>query len=64
MRGDPTPNRDGEAMFKRKMVRLYSELGKKRMSEFGYGTREDFAHAMAQKFYGELKAESKTADTK
>lgn len=54
MRGDPTPNRDGEDMFKRKMVRFYSELGKNRMKELGYMTRTDFAKEMAKKIYGEL----------
>lgn len=60
MRGDPTPNRDGEPMFKRKMARFYSELGKERMRELGYPTRTDFAKAMAKKFYGALP-EAKTA---
>ena len=54
MRGDPTPNRDGESMFKRKMMRFYSELGKDRMRELGYPTRTDFAEKMAKKIYGEL----------
>ena len=56
MRGDPTPNRDGEAMFKRKMTRFYSELGKMRMSELGYASRADFADMMSKKFYGGLPA--------
>ena len=60
MRGDPTPNRDGEPMFKRKMVRFYSELGKERMRELGYPTRTDFAKAMAKRFYGALP-EARTA---
>ena len=54
MRGDPTPNRDGEPMFKRKMARFYSELGKERMKSLGYGTRDDFADAMSKRFYGNL----------
>ena len=59
MRGDPTPNRDGESMFKRKMIRFYSELGKARMRELGYPSRTDFAEAMAKKFYGALPEASK-----
>lgn len=58
MRGDPTPNRDGEAMFKRKMIRFFSEFGKARMKELGYPSRTDFAEAMAKKFYGSLLKES------
>lgn len=54
MRGDPTPNRDGEPMFRRKMARLYSELGRERMRELGYPTRAAFAGAMAARFYGAL----------
>ena len=54
MRGDPTPNRDGEAMFRRKMMRLYSQLGKRRMRELGHPTRAAFADAMAERFYGAL----------
>ena len=42
MRGDETPNRDGEALFRRKMARFYAEIGKKRMGELGYGSRRDF----------------------
>lgn len=54
LRGDPTPNREGEGMFRRKMKRFYSELGRERMSELGYGSRDDFAAAMAAKLYGHL----------
>ena len=63
MRGDPTPNRDGEAMFRRKMARLFSELGKARMAEIGYGSRGDFADAMAKRFYGGLPESAATPGT-
>ena len=58
--GHPTPSRDSESMFKRKMVRLFSELGKARMKELGYASREDFANTMASKFYGHLPIEEKS----
>ena len=63
MRGDPTPNRDGETLFRRKMMRLFSELGKARMKELGYPSRTDFAEAMAKKFYGALQEASKESAT-
>ena len=54
MRGDETPNRDGEALFRRKMVGFYSEIGKKRMMELGYGSRQEFADFWVKEFYGHL----------
>ena len=54
MRGDPTPNRESEAFFKRKMVRFYSELGANRMKELGFASRNEFAEKMAQDLYGHL----------
>lgn len=54
MRGDPTPNREDEAFFRRKMRRFFSELGVKRMKELGYESREDFAEKMAKEIYGHL----------
>ena len=54
MRGDPTPNRDGEAFFKRKMVGLHREIGAARMHELGFGTRGQFASAQAKLVYGSL----------
>ena len=62
MRGDPTPNRDGEAMFRRKMARFHGELGKKRMNELGYRSRDDFADAMAKRFYGSLLEAATASD--
>ena len=50
MRGDPTPNRDGEAFFKRKMVGLHREIGAARMHELG----GQFASAQAKLVYGSL----------
>ncbi len=54
MRGDGTPNRDGEALFRRKMVRFYTEIGKKRMGELGYGSRREFTDFWVKEFYGHL----------
>lgn len=54
MRGDPTPNRDNEELFKRKMRKLHQEVGAGRMHELGHGTREQFASAQARLVYGSL----------
>ena len=54
MRGDPTPNRDSEELFKRKMRKLHQEVGAGRMHELGHGTREQFASAQARLVYGSL----------
>ena len=64
MRGDPTPNREDEAFFKRKMKRFFSVLGAKRMKELGYSSTKNFADKLAEVIYGHLpKAESTTAQT-
>lgn len=54
MRGDPTPNRENEDFFKRKMIRFYSELGAKRMRDLGYRSAKDFAEKKAAELYGGL----------
>ena len=54
LRGDPTPNRDSEAFFNRKMHVLHQAVGAKRMHELGFGTREQFAKAQAKLIYGNL----------
>ncbi len=54
MRGDPTPNRQGEALFARKMMALHSDVGAKRMRELGFGTRKDFAQLACRDIYGAL----------
>ena len=54
MRGDPTPNRDNEELFRRKMRKLHQEIGARRMHELGHGTRDQFASAQAKLVYGSL----------
>ena len=55
MRGDPTPNRESEALFRRKMLQFYSEIGKSRMHELGYTcSRTEFSETVARSFYGHL----------
>ena len=61
MRGDPTPNRENEALFKRKMRKLHQEIGAGRMHELGHGTREQFADAQAKLVYGSPPTPSDSA---
>ena len=61
MRGDPTPNRDNEELFKRKMRKLHLEVGARRMHELGHGTWEQFASAQAKLIYGSLLTPSGAA---
>lgn len=55
MRGDPTPNRETEAMYQRKLVEFFSTVGKKEMKGLGVVcTYKDYAKQIADKFYAHL----------
>ena len=54
MRGDPTPNRENEAFFRRKMIRFASDLGPARLKKLGFKTRAEFADHHVQRLYGHL----------
>ena len=54
MRGDPTPNREGEALFRRKMLRFCTSIGKRRLREMGYMARNDFADKHVKRIYANL----------
>jgi len=56
MRGDPTPNRENEDFFRRKMIRFAGDLGKKRLRALGYASRSEFADHHVQRLYGHLPA--------
>lgn len=64
LRGDPTPNRDSEAFFKRKMRSFHQAIGAKRMHELGYGTRNEFADAQAEPIYGNLQGQTTSTEAK
>ena len=63
LRGDPTPNCDNEALFKRKMRGLHQKIGARRMHELGLGTKEQFASAQAKLIYGSLPEPATPGDT-
>ena len=54
----PTPNRDGEGMFVRKLARLCTAVGNERLGKLGYETRKDFYRKMTTEIYGHLPKES------
>lgn len=54
MRGDPTPNRENEDFFRRKMIRFAGDLGKARVRAAGYGSRAEFAERHIRRLYGHL----------
>lgn len=54
MRGDPTPNRENEDFFRRKMIRFAGDLGKARIHTAGYGSRAEFAERHIKRLYGHL----------
>jgi len=60
MRGDPTPNRESEAFFRRKMRNFHKAVGATIMHSLGHGTGNEFADAQAKLIYGNLpQAEAK-----
>ena len=63
MRGDPTPNRDGELMFVRKLVRLAGLVGVERLKALGYENRKDFYRKMTDRIYGDLPLAATDAAT-
>lgn len=54
LREDPTPNRQGEIFYMRKLVRFCGVLGKERIKELGYKNRKDFAIKQANELYANL----------
>ena len=67
MRNDPTPNREHEGMFLRKLSRLCGVAGDERLTALGYTKRKDFYDAMTKIVYGHLPEvevnESETAES-
>lgn len=62
MRDDPTPNREGEALFRRKMRQFHKVIGARRMRELGFGTGPEFSARQADIIYGRLQPSPKGDD--
>lgn len=54
LRGDPTPNREAEKFYRRKLIRFCGTLGKERVKELGYKKYDDFAEVHVQRIYAGL----------
>ena len=52
--GHPTPDREGEATFRRKIAALYSKVGAEAMKARGFTKRADFVEAVAAPVYAHL----------
>ena len=49
-----TPSRESEALFKRKLCKLYHDVGKERMQKLGYCKNSDFTEKIADPLYAHL----------
>ena len=54
LRGDPTPNREAEKFYRRKLIRFCGALGKERVRKLGYGRYDDFAEVHVRRVYADL----------
>ena len=56
--GVPSPNRDMQDFYERKLGRSYGEVGRETMTEFGYPTRSAFVKAVSAEVYAHLSERS------
>ena len=54
LNGVPSPNRDMQAFYERKLGASYAEVGREAMAEFGYPTRSSFVKAVSAEVYAHL----------
>lgn len=54
LRGDPTPNREAEKFYRRKLIRFCGNLGKARIKELGFKKYDDFAEVHVRRVYAGL----------
>lgn len=57
LHGDPTPSREAEKFFRRKLVRFCGTLGARRIKELGFARRELFAERHVARLYSHLPQE-------
>ena len=58
----PTPNRDMQAFYERKLGTSYGEVGREEMSQIGFPTRRSFVEAVSAEVYGHLPDNSQMMD--
>ena len=61
--GIPSPNRDMQDFYERKLERSYSEVGRETMTAFGYPTRSSFVKAVSAEVYAHLPERSSELQT-
>ena len=63
LNGVPSPNRDMQAFYERKLGTSYAEVGREAMAEFGYPTRSSFVKAVSAEVYAHLPVRSSELQT-
>lgn len=63
LNGVPSPNRDMQTFYERKLGVTYAEVGRTTMTELGYPTRSSFVDAISEEVYGHLPEKSSGLQT-
>ena len=61
--GVPSPNRDMQDFYERKLATSYGEVGRKEMTAIGYPTTASFVEAISAEVYGHLPDKSSELQT-
>jgi len=59
----PSPNRDAQAFYERKLARAYGEVGRDEMAKHGFPTRASFVKAVSAEVFANLPEPAPAADT-
>ena len=59
----PSPNRDTQAFYERKLARAYGEVGRDEMTKHGFPTRASFVKAVSAEVLAHLPEPAPAADT-
>ena len=59
----PSPNRDTQAFYERKLARAYGEVGRDEMTKHGFPTRASFVKAVSAEVFAHLPEPAPAADT-
>jgi len=63
LNGVPSPNRDLQAFYERKLDSAYGEVGRDEMTKLGFPTRSSFVEAVSAEVYGHLSETSSELQT-
>lgn len=63
LRGVPSPNRDMQSLYERKLAKSYGEVGRKEMTAIGYPSTSSFVEAISAEVYGHLPEKSSELQT-